>query len=295
MRDYWRGEPATLNEFASRLTGSSDLYEATGRRPSASINFVTAHDGFTLADLVSYNEKHNEANGEDNRDGESHNRSWNCGAEGPTDDPDILDLRARQMRNVLATLLVSQGTPMISHGDEIGRTQLGNNNVYCQDSPLAWMDWSLCETNADLLEFARRVTALRKDHPVFRRRRFFDGKLIRSGDEEVRDIAWLTTAGIPMTPDDWNSGFKCVGMFLNGDAIPAPNARGERVVDDTFLLCFNAQADPVEFVTPDASYATEWTGTFDTAHPRGDTDVVLKAGEQLSLEGRSVVILRKTA
>ena len=195
MRDYWRGEPATLGEFASRLTGSSDLYEATGRRPSASINFVTAHDGFTLADLVSYNEKHNEANGEDNRDGESHNRSWNCGVEGPTDDPEILALRARQMRNVLATLMVSQGTPMISHGDEIGRTQHGNNNVYCQDSELAWMDWSLCETNADLMTFTRRVTALRKDHPVFRRRRFFDGKPIRSGDDEIRDIAWLTTVG----------------------------------------------------------------------------------------------------
>jgi glycogen operon protein len=295
VRDYWRGEPATLNEFASRLTGSSDLYEATGRRPSASINFVTAHDGFTLADLVSYNEKHNEANGEDNRDGESHNRSWNCGVEGPTDDPEILALRAKQMRNVLATLMVSQGTPMISHGDEVGRTQQGNNNVYCQDSELAWMDWSLCEKNADLMEFTRRVTALRKDHPVFRRRRFFDGKLIRSGDEEVRDIAWLTPSGIAMTPTDWNSGFQCVAVFLNGDAIPAPNSRGERVVDDTFLLCFNADADPVEFVTPDASFGTEWTGTLDTAHPTGDTDVVLKVGEQLSVEGRSVVVLRKTA
>ena len=209
VRDYWRGEPATLGEFASRLTGSSDLYEATGRRPSASINFVTAHDGFTLNDLVSYNEKHNEANGEDNRDGESHNRSWNCGVEGPTDDPDILALRARQMRNIIATLMVSQGTPMISHGDEIGRTQLGNNNVYCQDSALSWMDWSLCRTNADLLTFARTVTGLRKAHPVFRRRRFFEGKPIRTGDQ-VRDIAWLTPAGTEMTPEDWSSGFKCV-------------------------------------------------------------------------------------
>ena len=176
VRDYWRGEPATLGEFASRLTGSSDLYEASSRRPSASINFVTAHDGFTLNDLVSYNEKHNEANGEDNRDGESHNRSWNCGVEGPTDDPEILALRRRQMRNFRATLMLSQGTPMIAHGDEIGRTQHGNNNVYCQDSELSWMDWSLVDKNADLLAFARKVTTLRKKHPVFRRRRFFEGE-----------------------------------------------------------------------------------------------------------------------
>jgi glycogen operon protein len=295
VRDYWRGEPATLNEFASRLTGSSDLYEATGRRPSASINFVTAHDGFTLADLVSYNEKRNMANGEDNRDGESHNRSWNCGVEGPTDDPEILELRARQMRNILATLMVSQGTPMISHGDEIGRTQHGNNNTYCQDSEIAWMDWTLCETNADLMTFARKVTGLRKDHPVFRRRRFFDGKLIRSGDEEVRDIAWLTKGGIPMTPEDWNSGFQCVAVFLNGDAIPAPNARGERVVDDTFLLCFNAQSDPVEFVAAEGDYAAEWTAALDTAVPTGSTDLVVKSGETFSLQGRSVIVLRKTA
>src|SRR5690349_14076871 len=202
VRDYWRGEPATLGEFASRLTGSSDLYEATGRRPSASINFVTCHDGFTLADLVSYNEKHNEANGEDNRDGESHNRSWNCGVEGPTDDPDILALRGKQMRNIMGTLMLSQGTPMISHGDEIGRTQQGNNNAYCQDSELSWMDWSLCEKNADLLEFTRRVTKFRKEHSVFRRRRFFEGKPIRRGDQ-VRDIAWLTPAGKEMAQQDW--------------------------------------------------------------------------------------------
>jgi isoamylase len=295
VRDYWRGEPATLNEFASRLTGSSDLYEATGRRPSASINFVTAHDGFTLADLVSYNEKHNQANGEDNRDGESHNRSWNCGVEGPTDDPDILELRGRQMRNILATLMVSQGTPMISHGDEIGRTQRGNNNVYCQDSEIAWMDWSLGETNADLMTFARTVTALRKNHPVFRRRRFFDGKPIRNGDEEIRDIAWLTTAGVPMTPEDWNSGFQSVAVFLNGDAIPAPDARGERVVDDTFLLCFNAHSDPVEFAAAQGDYAAEWTAEFDSAVPTGDSDLVVKAGDAFTLQGRSIIVLRKTA
>ncbi|WP_237571413.1 glycogen debranching protein GlgX [Mycolicibacterium lacusdiani] len=294
VRDYWRGEPATLGEFASRLTGSSDLYEATGRRPSASINFVTAHDGFTLADLVSYNEKHNEANGEDNRDGESHNRSWNCGVEGPTDDPEILALRARQMRNIMVTLLVSQGTPMISHGDEFGRTQHGNNNVYCQDSEISWMDWTMCETNADLVTFTRRVTELRKKHPVFRRRRFFEGKPLRTGDE-VRDIAWLTPSGTEMTSTEWNSGFKFVAMFLNGDAIPSPNARGERVVDDTFLLCFNAHRNPVDLVAPEASYAAHWVGALDTADPTGACDHSLSAGDTTSLPGRSVLVLRKTA
>ncbi len=293
VRDYWRGEPATLGEFASRLTGSSDLYEATGRRPSASINFVTCHDGFTLADLVSYNDKHNEANGEDNRDGESHNRSWNCGVEGPTDDPAIMALRHQQMRNILATLMLSQGTPpMIAHGDEIGRTQQGNNNVYCQDSPLSWMDWTFKETNAALLEFTTRVTALRKAHPVFRRRRFFDGEPLRTGDQ-VRDIAWLTTAGQEMSHDDWNSGFKFVGVFLNGEAIPEPNARGERVVDDSFLLCFNAHKSPIEFTVPDGEYAQEWSAVLDTSEATGTTDAVVKAGETISVPSRSVLVLQK--
>ncbi|ASW96046.1 glycogen debranching protein GlgX [Mycobacterium intracellulare] len=297
VRDYWRGEPATLGEFASRLTGSSDLYEATGRRPSASINFVTAHDGFTLNDLVSYNEKHNMANGEDNRDGESHNRSWNCGVEGPTDDPDITELRYRQMRNFWATLMVSQGTPMIAHGDEFGRTQNGNNNVYCQDSELSWMDWSLVDKNSDLLAFARKVTALRKQHPVFRRRRFFEGEPIRSGDE-VRDIAWLNPSSREMTHEDWGESFhKCVAVFLNGDAITAPNARGERVVDDSFLLCFNAGDDPVEFSMPPDDYAQEWTVELDTNEPTGSKegpDQVVTAEEKVSLPSRSLLILRKT-
>ncbi|WP_324738403.1 glycogen debranching protein GlgX [Mycobacterium sp. 5-140-3-2] len=297
VRDYWRGEPATLGEFASRLTGSSDLYEATGRRPSASINFVTAHDGFTLNDLVSYNEKHNMANGEDNRDGESHNRSWNCGVEGPTDDPDITELRYRQMRNFWATLMVSQGTPMIAHGDELGRTQNGNNNVYCQDSELSWMDWSLVDKNSDLLAFARKVTALRKQHPVFRRRRFFEGEPIRSGDE-VRDIAWLNPSSREMTHEDWGESFhKCVAVFLNGDAITAPNARGERVVDDSFLLCFNAGDDPVEFSMPPDDYAQEWTVELDTNEPTGSkegADQVVTAEEKVSLPSRSLLILRKT-
>jgi len=294
VRDYWRGQPATLGEFASRLTGSSDLYEASSRRPSASINFVTAHDGFTLHDLVSYNEKHNEANGEDNRDGESHNRSWNCGVEGPTDDPEIVALRCRQMRNFWATLMFSQGTPMITHGDEIGRTQLGNNNVYCQDSELAWMDWSLVDKNADLLAFARKATSLRKKHPVFRRRRFFEGELIRSGDD-IRDIAWLTPFGTEMTPEEWNtSRHKCVGVFLNGDAITAPDARGQRVVDDSFLLCFNSHQGAVDFVIPPSDYAQQWAVELDT-NDLSDTSRVMAADEKVSLAGRSLLILRKTA
>jgi isoamylase len=295
VRDYWRGEPATLGEFASRLTGSSDLYAASSRRPSASINFVTAHDGFTLNDLVSYNDKHNAANGEDNRDGESHNRSWNCGVEGPTDDPEIEALRSRQIRNFWATLMVSQGTPMIAHGDEIGRTQQGNNNAYCQDSELSWMDWSLVDKNANLLTFARKVTELRKKHSVFRRRRFFEGEPIRSGDE-VRDIAWLTPSGREMTHDDWNMAFdKCVGVFLNGAAITAPDARGERVVDDSFLLCFNAHKRDMEFTTPHDDYAQTWTVELDTNHPAGDAGLVVAAEEKITVPGRSVLILRKTA
>ena len=295
VRDYWRGEPATLGEFASRLTGSSDLYEATGRRPSASINFVTAHDGFTLNDLVSYNEKHNEANGEGNRDGESHNRSWNCGVEGPTDDPEVLDLRRRQMRNIMATLMLSQGTPMITHGDEMGRTQHGNNNVYCQDSELSWMDWSLVDKNGDLLAFTRKATALRKIHPVFRRRRFFEGRPIRSADAEVHDIAWLTPAGEEMTAEDWDSQFgKSIAVFLNGEALHEPNARGERVIDDSFLLCFNAHDHEVDFVIPRDDYAKEWTAELDTTDPTGEVKLVVNDGDEVSLPGRTLLVFRKT-
>ena len=293
VRDYWRGEPAALGEFASRLTGSSDLYEATGRRPIASINFVTCHDGFTLADLVSYDEKHNEANGEDNRDGESHNRSWNCGVEGPTEDPEILELRHRQMRNIMATLMLSQGTPMISHGDEIGRTQRGNNNGYCQDNDLTWIDWGAAGEYADILEFTRKVTTLRADHPVFRRRRFFEGKPIRDGDQN-RDIAWLTRNAVEMTPGDWNSGIKSVAVFLNGEAIPEPDKRGERIVDDSFLMCFNAHAYPVEFITPDGQYARRWTVILDTFHP-DDGQQVVSAGAKVTVPPRSLLLLQKTA
>jgi len=298
VRDYWRGEDSTLGEFASRLTGSSDLYQDSSRRPGASINFVIAHDGFTLADLVSYNDKHNKANGENSQDGESTNRSWNCGEEGPTDDPAILALRGRQQRNILATLLVSQGTPMLAHGDELGRTQQGNNNVYCQDSPLAWMDWDLAETNADLVEFTSRAIALRTEHPVFRRRRFFAGRPIRSG-EEARDIAWLTPAGDEMTPADWDSGFgKSLTVFLNGDGIPYKDPRGERVTDDSFLLCFNAHYEDLEFTLPDGNYGAEWTVELDTNTPTGardDESAVVTAGTSTTVVSRSVLVLRKTA
>ncbi|RRR46353.1 glycogen debranching enzyme GlgX [Mycolicibacter terrae] len=293
VRDYWRGEPETLGEFASRLTGSSDLYEATGRRPGASINFVVAHDGFTLHDLVSYNEKHNEANGDDNTDGESHNRSWNCGVEGPSDDPDILALRARQMRNIMATLMLSQGTPMIAHGDEMGRTQHGNNNAYCQDSELAWMDWSLAEKNSDLLAFTRRVTQLRKDHPVFRRRRFFEGRPVRHGDE-IGDIAWFTPAGQEMSQDDWDNGFdKCIMVFLNGEAIREPDVRGQRVVDDSFVLCFNAHEETVGFAVPGGDYAQEWTVELDTASPVSPDEQPVQAGGEIPVPARSLLVLRK--
>jgi glycogen operon protein len=295
VRDYWRGEPSTLGEFASRFTGSSDLYEATGRRPGASINFVIAHDGFTLRDLVSYNEKHNDANGEDNRDGESHNRSWNCGVEGPTDDPQIEGLRQRQQRNILATLALSQGTPMIAHGDEMGRTQQGNNNVYCQDSPLSWMDWTLAEKNAELVTFTQKVFALRGKHPVFRRRRFFVGRPIRTG-EEARDIAWLTPGGTEMTPADWDSGFgKSLAVYLNGDGINEKDIRGRLVVDDTFLLCFNAHYEPIDFVLPSSYYGSRWEGVLDTADPVGDTTVTADSGGTVVVRDRSVLVLRKVA
>jgi len=270
VRDFWRGEPGTLGEFASRLTGSSDLYQDDGRRPCASINFVTAHDGFTLADLVSYNDKHNRANGEDNRDGESHNRSWNCGVEGPTDDETVLSLRARQRRNFLATLMVSQGVPMLAHGDELGRTQGGNNNVYCQDNATAWVDWTLAAKHAELAEFTGALAALRAAHPVFRRRRFFAGRPIaarrRSGDAALADIAWFTPAGVEMTEQDWDSGFgRCVTVFLNGDGLPDVDARGEQVLDDSFLLCFNAHVEDIEVRLPPAEYGTRWVKVVDTA------------------------------
>jgi isoamylase len=310
VRDFWRGEPATLAEFASRISGSSDLYEHTGRKPISSINFVIAHDGFTLADLVSYNEKHNAANGEDNNDGESHNRSWNCGAEGPTDDPEVNALRHRQQRNVLATLLLSQGVPMIAHGDEIGRTQRGNNNVYCQDNELAWMDWDLSTENAALLRFAQQLVHLRLRHPVLRRRRFFAGDHDWS-DGDLGDIAWLNVDGEHMQDDAWNEGYaRSVAVFLNGEAIHEPDMRGERIIDDSFLILFNAHRDELDFTVPDSRFGSEWAIVFDTADPPLDespsiaapTHVELPtvasrtvtAGETICVSGRSMVLLARS-
>jgi isoamylase len=295
VRDLWRGEPATLGEFASRLTGSSDLYEHTGRKPIASVNFVTAHDGFTLADLVSYNEKHNEANGEDNNDGESHNRSWNCGAEGPTDDEGVLALRARQQRNFLTTLLVSQGVPMIAHGDEIGRTQQGNNNGYCQDNEITWVDWELDESRRSLLELTRRLIALRRAQPALRRRRFFAGDPSHGGESELSDIAWFEPSGTLMAEESWNSpATGALMVFLNGSAITEPDRFGERVVGDDVLLLFNAHHEPVEFTLPDGDLEGRWRVEIDTAVER-EPGSKLSSGDTVTLVDRSVLVLTSSA
>jgi glycogen operon protein len=295
VRDFWRGEGDTIGEFASRITGSSDLYQHSGRRPVASINFVTAHDGFTLNDLVSYNEKHNEANGEDNNDGESHNRSWNCGVEGETDDPKVRELRARQQRNFLTTLFLSQGVPMLLHGDELGRTQRGNNNGYCQDSELTWIDWDAVDE--DLLEFTKTVLRLRSDHPTFRRRRFFSGRPVRrEAGAPVPDIDWFTPAGDRMSEEDWDAGYaKSIAMYLNGHGIRETDERGESLVDDCFFLAFNAHHEPMEFSLPTPEYATAWTTVIDTAE-RGELEAdALKPGETLTVGARAVVVLRADA
>jgi glycogen operon protein len=295
VRDFWRGEPATIGEFAARITGSADLYESSGRRPMASINFVTAHDGFTLHDLVSYNEKHNEANLDNNADGESHNRSWNCGVEGETDDPGVIALRARQRRNIVATLLLSQGVPMLLHGDEIGRTQHGNNNGYCQDNEMTWMDWS--NADEEMLEFTQRVTRLRHEHPVFRRRRFFDGRPVsRRGRETLPDIQWFTPDGTEMTEEDWESGFgRSIAVYLNGQGIPSLDARGQRVTDDSFLLCFSAHDEAIEFRVPGTEYASSWEVEIDTMDPGKNDGMDVAAGATVSVGPRALVVLRGLA
>jgi glycogen operon protein len=292
VRDFWRGEDAALGEFASRLTGSADLYEHSARRPVASINFVTAHDGFTLRDLVSYNEKHNEANGEDNNDGESHNRSWNCGAEGPSDDPAVNALRAGQQRNFLATLLLSQGVPMICHGDELGRTQRGNNNGFCQDNEITWVNWDQADT--DLLEFTRAVSAIRAQHPVFRRRDFFDGLPVRRrGAEGLPDIGWFTPDGAEMSEDDWESGFgKAIAVYLNGNGISDRDPRGQRITDESFIMLFNAHHEALEFTLPAPEFAFSWTPVIDTATGDSDVDVVHKSGSNVTVDGRSLMLLK---
>ncbi|MDR4473792.1 MAG: glycogen debranching protein GlgX [Nitrospira sp.] len=291
IRRYWKGDGGQVAELAYRLSGSSDLYETSGRRPFASINFITAHDGFSLQDLVSYNEKHNEANGEGNQDGHNDNLSWNCGIEGPTDDPVILDLRLRQKRNMLTTLLLSQGVPMLCGGDEIGRTQQGNNNAYCQDNDLSWHDWNLTAEDRDLLGFVRQLIALRQRHPVFRRRRFFQGRNIHGS--EIKDIVWLRPDGREMDEADWSQGYlRALGIVLAGDAIEESDARGNRIVDDTFLLLLNAHHEAIPFLLPSADGTAPWSVVLNThvggiAHPPS----TVTGGEPFTIEPRSMALL----
>ncbi|SEO06309.1 glycogen debranching protein GlgX [Actinacidiphila rubida] len=292
VRDFWRGQEGALPEFASRLTGSSDLYEVDHRRPRAGINFVTAHDGFTLRDLVSYNDKHNDANGEGNRDGESHNRSWNCGVEGETADPDVLALRARQQRNFLATLLISQGVPMLCHGDELGRTQQGNNNAYCQDSELTWVDWDLGADQRQLLDFTRRMIALRRAHPVLRMRRFFRGR--PSGGLAPADLTWLRPDGREMSGQDWSrSDAHAIAVHLNGDGIGERDMQGRPVRDDSFLVLLNSHWEHVVFTLPGPEFGDCWKVEADTADlsagPAGPA--AYGPGERVKAEARSMVLL----
>jgi glycogen operon protein len=305
IRDYWRGEPGSLPELGARLTGSSDLYQEGGRFPHASINFVTAHDGFTLRDLVSYNEKHNEANGEGNRDGERHNRSWNCGVEGPADDPAIDALRRRQQRNFLATLFLSQGVPMLLGGDELGRTQRGNNNAYCQDNEVSWYDWA--STDQELLAFTRELAAHRRAHPVFRRRGWFSPYGSEPGTQEhpirraadgrqLPEVGWLAPDGSETTDEHWLSErSRSLQVFLNGLAIGLPDDRGEPVVDDTFLMLFHAAPEDRPFRLPEARWGAAWRRVMDTERgfaPRGEGER-LEAGAELVVCGRSVWLLRR--
>jgi isoamylase len=291
VRSFWKGDEGQGGVFASRLAGSSDIYGPGGRRPYASINFITAHDGFTLNDLVSYNDKHNEANGEDNRDGHDHNLSWNCGAEGPTDDREVVKLRERQKRNLLATLLLSQGVPMLAGGDEISRTQNGNNNAYCQDNELSWFDWKLDRADGRLLNFTRRLIALRRKHPVLRRRQFFFGRQIWGS--EVKDLAWFRPDGQEMSDADWKNYTRCLGLRLAGDAIPEVGARGERVVGNTLLVLINAHWEPIDFTLPGHHRPARWEIEIDTRvsddRLRGKR---VRPGESYRLEARSLVLLR---
>lgn len=289
VRDYWRGADSMLGEFALRFTGSPDLYQGDYRRPTASINFITAHDGFTLHDLVSYNEKHNEANNEDNRDGESHNRSWNCGAEGPTDDAEINKLRNKLKRNFLTTLFLSQGVPMIVAGDEFSRTQGGNNNAYCQDNEVSWIDWK--NIDKELLEFTQKLIALCKDHPVFCRRRWFQGQRIKGNGLE--DIAWFQPGGNEMTEDDWSKGFaKSLGVFLNGKGLHYLGPKGEHITDDSFYIIFNAHYESIEFKLPPKKYANQWTKIVDTSESKvQEYGEVYQAEQVIVVDSRSMILL----
>ena len=298
VRRYWKGDDSQVGELAARLTGSSDLYQGDGRKPTASVNFVTAHDGFTLNDLVSYNDKHNLANGEENRDGANDNESWNCGVEGPTDDPEIIELRERQKRNFLATLLLSQGIPMLLGGDELGRTQHGNNNAYCQDNAISWYNWKLDDEQQALLDFTRKVIALRQEHPSLRRRKWFQGRRIRGS--EVKDLTWFRADGGEMSDEEWDSGWvKTLGMRIGGDALGDVDENGQPVTDDTLLLLLNAYHEPVPFVVPDAAPSGGcWKVLLDTQAgpgrelpPEGQQPGV-PAGEEYVLSGRSLVVMR---
>lgn len=289
VRDYWRGAESMLGEFALRFTGSPDLYAGNNRKPSASINFITAHDGFTLHDLVSYNEKHNEANGEGNNDGESHNRSWNCGAEGNTEDAEIIKLRNKQKRNFLTTLFLSQGIPMLVAGDEFGRTQQGNNNAYCQDNEISWLDWK--SMDKDLLTFTQKLIGLRKSHPVFCRRRWFQGMAVTG--RGLEDIAWFLPDGSEMTDDHWQHDFaKSLGVYLNGKGIHTVHADGATVVDDSFYLIFNAHHEPVEYKLPEAKYGKQWHTVLNTANPTSEEGNKHASQSMVKAEGRSIVVLK---
>jgi glycogen operon protein len=289
IRSFWKGDGGQLSEFATRLSGSSDLYELSGRRPYASVNFITCHDGFTMQDLVSYNDKHNEANGEENRDGSSHNLSWNCGVEGPTDDPEIKALRARQKRNLMATLLLSQGVAMILAGDELGHTSQGNNNTYCQDNELSWLNWELNAEQQEFLEFVRGVARMWREQPVFQRRNFFVGRDIRPAD--IKDISWLEPDGEEMTDENWNAGYvRCFGVRLAGDLIGDVDERGLPIVGDTLLLLLNAHYEPIPFMLPKTRHGTMWTLLFDTANLQ-PTKNIFNRQEIFELAGRSMAVL----
>jgi len=294
MRAYWKGEGGLIGELAFRLTGSSDLYEASSRRPHASINFITAHDGFTLADMVSYNDKHNEANLENNQDGSDHNLSWNSGVEGPSDDPVIRTLRARQQRNFLATLFLSQGVPMLVAGDEFGRSQSGNNNAYCQDNELSWINWNPETIDHELLGFTRHLIQLRKQHPVFRRRRFFQGRQIKGGG--VKDVMWLKPDGTEMGDEEWQHGFaRCLGMFLAGEVLPDIDARGRPLYDRNFLLLLNAHHETIPFVLPTIDHGQLWRRLFDTIETSHDQRVELSPGLPYPLQARSLCLFVQAA
>ncbi|HEY1216605.1 MAG TPA: hypothetical protein VGE93_23515, partial [Bryobacteraceae bacterium] len=302
VRRYWKGDDGQLAELGYRLTGSSDLYQGDGRRPSASINFVIAHDGFTLTDLVSYNDKHNEANGEDNRDGTNENYSWNCGVEGPTDDEKVIELRERQKRNMLATLLLSQGVPMICAGDEIGRTQFGNNNAYCQDNEISWVDWNLDDRKRSLLAFATNLIALRREHANFHRRKFFQDRKISPSSVrlhsvdgvQVQDITWYRPDGKEMTEDEWHAGWvRCLGLYLSGQTLDDVDRYGEQIQDDSFLFCLNPHHDHIEFYMPKCSPNSEWELVFDTRYPLQPEQIHLESGKCYDLMEHSAALFRE--